>query len=196
MTESEVSVKRLGGSRFCYHYPMLSENQERYLETISDSAMVVMQPWDSKTELVAKKLMSDMRSAAPDLEVFHTGAAALKISGKNDLDFSILGVPEDFDNYLPALIKVLGEPQKRGWENVRWEIIRDGFPVDVHLTNKNSPGWKEHKKVFELLRDDPRLLGEYQILKERSNGMSLREYQRRKYEFYNKILEENNKKSS
>jgi GrpB-like predicted nucleotidyltransferase (UPF0157 family) len=122
------------------------------------------------------------------LEVFHTGAAALKISGKNDLDFSILGVPEDFDSYLPALINVLGEPQKRGWGNVRWEITRDGFPVDVHLTNKNSPGWKEHHKVFELLRDDPRLRGEYQILKEQSNGVSLREYQRRKYEFYNKIL--------
>ena len=167
---------------------MLSENQERYLETISDSVVTVIQPWDPKTELVAKKLMDDIRSAVPDLEVFHTGAAALKISGKNDLDFSILGVPEDFDNYLPALVKVLGEPQKKGKENVRWEISRDGFPVDVHLTNKDSLGWKEHKKVFELLRDDPHLLQEYRILKEQSNGASLREYQRRKYEFYNKIL--------
>jgi GrpB-like predicted nucleotidyltransferase (UPF0157 family) len=168
---------------------MLSENQERYLATISDSETVVIQPWNPKTELVAKKLMDDIQSAVPDLEVFHTGAAALKISGKNDLDFSILGVPKDFDNYLPALIKVLGEPQKRGRENVRWEITRDGFPVDVHLTNKDSLGWKEHRKVFELLRDDPRLLEEYRILKERSNGVSLREYQRRKYAFYNKIVE-------
>jgi len=188
MTESGVGVKRLGRSCFCYHYPMLSENQERYLETISDSTAVVIQPWDPKTELVAKKLMNDMRSAVPDLEVFHTGAAALKISGKNDLDFSILAVPEDFDSYLPTLIKMLGEPQKRGWENVRWEITRDGFPVDIHLTNKDSLGWKEHRKVFELLRDDPQLLEEYRILKERSAGVSLREYQRRKYEFYNVIV--------
>jgi GrpB-like predicted nucleotidyltransferase (UPF0157 family) len=167
---------------------MLSENQERYLETISDLAVAVIQPWDPKTELVAKKLMDDIWSAVPDLEVFHTGAAALKISGKNDLDFSILGVPEDFDNYLPALVKVLGKPQKRGRENVRWEIARDGFPVDVHLTDKDSLGWKEHRKVFELLRDDPQLLEEYRILKERSAGVSLREYQRRKYEFYNRIV--------
>jgi GrpB-like predicted nucleotidyltransferase (UPF0157 family) len=166
----------------------LDEKQRKYLETISDSALVVIQPWDSKTEPVAKKLMDDMRPAVPDLEVFHTGAAALNISGKNDLDFSILGVPEDFDNYLPALIKVLGEPQKRGRENVRWEIIRDGFPVDVHLTDKDSLGWKEHKKIFELLRDNSQILEEYQILKEQSNGVSLREYQRRKYEFYNRIL--------
>jgi GrpB-like predicted nucleotidyltransferase (UPF0157 family) len=167
---------------------MLNENQERYLETISDSEMVVIQPWNPKTELVAKKLMADIQSAVPDLEVFHTGAAALKISGKNDLDFSILGVPKDFDNYLPALVKVLGEPQKRGRENVRWEITKDGFPVDVHLTDKDSLGWKEHKKVFELLRDNPRLLEAYRILKEQSAGVSLREYQRRKYEFYDKIL--------
>jgi GrpB-like predicted nucleotidyltransferase (UPF0157 family) len=166
----------------------LDEKQKKYLETISDSEMVVIRPWDPKTELVAKKLMDDMRSAVPDLEVFHTGAAALKISGKNDLDFSILGVPKDFDNYLPALVKVLGEPQKRGKENVRWEITRDGFPVDVHLTNKDSLGWKEHRKVFELLRDGPQLLEEYRILKEQSAGVSLREYQRRKYEFYNKIV--------
>jgi GrpB-like predicted nucleotidyltransferase (UPF0157 family) len=167
---------------------MLSENQERYLETISDSEIVVIQPWNPKTELVAKKLMTDIQSAVPNLKVFHTGAAALKISGKNDLDFSILGVPTNFDNYLPALIKVLGEPQKRGRENVRWEITRDGFPVDVHLTDKDSSGWREHKKVFELLRDNPRLLEEYRILKEQAAGVSLREYQRRKYEFYDKIL--------
>jgi GrpB-like predicted nucleotidyltransferase (UPF0157 family) len=188
MTEVGIGVKRRGRRHFCYHYPMLSENQERYLATISDSETVVIQPWDPKTELVSKKLMSDIRSAVPNLEVFHTGAAALKISGKNDLDFSILGAPKDFDSYLPALIKVLGEPQKRGRENVRWEITRDGFPVDIHLTNKDSLGWKEHKKIFELLRDDPQLLEEYRILKERSAGVSLREYQRRKYEFYNRII--------
>ena len=166
----------------------LDEKQRKYLETISDSVVVIIQPWDPKTELVAKKLMGDIQAAVPDLEVFHTGAAALKISGKNDLDFSILGTPEDFDNYLPALVKVLGEPQKRGRENVRWEITRDGFPVDVHLTNKDSLGWKEHRKVFELLRDNSQLLEEYRILKEQSTGVSLREYQRRKYEFYNKII--------
>ena len=50
---------------------------------------------------------------------------------------SVYAMREDFNNYLPALIKVLGEPQKKGKENVRWEIARDGFPVDVHLTDKD-----------------------------------------------------------
>jgi GrpB-like predicted nucleotidyltransferase (UPF0157 family) len=167
---------------------MLNENQRRYLETISDSEMTVIWPWDPRAEIVEGKILNDIKSVVPDLEVLYTGAAALKISGKNDLDFSILGTPETFDLYLPALINVLGEPKKKGRENVRWELVVDGFPVDVHMTDKDSVGFKEHKKVFELLRNDPRLLEDYRILKEQSAGVSLREYQRRKYEFYNSIL--------
>jgi GrpB-like predicted nucleotidyltransferase (UPF0157 family) len=169
---------------------MLDEKEEKYLQTIPESELVAIGPWDPETEIIAKRLMDDIKSAVPALEVMHTGAAALKISGQNDIDFSILSKPEDFDKYLPALVKVLGEPKKKGVENVRWEINIEGYPVDVHMTDKSSQGFKRHKRVFELLRDDPRLLKEYERLKEQSAGLSMREYQRRKYEFYNKILAE------
>ncbi len=168
---------------------MLTEKQKNYLQTISESEAVVIKPWDPRIEMIAERLVNDIKSAIPDLEVLYTGAAALKISGQNDLDFSILSGPEDFDKYLPTLIELLGEPKKRGSENVRWEFVTEGFPVDVHLTDKDSQGFKEHRKVFELLRDNPQLLEEYRLLKERADGLSMKEYQRRKYEFYNKILE-------
>jgi GrpB-like predicted nucleotidyltransferase (UPF0157 family) len=167
---------------------MLDEKQKNYLKTISDDKVVAIKPWDPGTEAIAQELIDRIKSAVPDLEMLHTGAAALKISGQNDLDFSILGKPKDFEKYLPNLIKTLGEPQKKGVENIRWEITVKGYPVDVHLTDKDSQGIKEHKRIFELLRDNPHLLKEYEVLKEESNGLSMREYQQRKYEFYNKTL--------
>lgn len=169
---------------------MLNGTQERYLRTIPESKIVVIKPWDPKTRDIANKSMKDIQFAVPNLEVLHTGAVALEISGQNDIDFSILGKPEDFGKYLPNLIKVLGQPQKIGKENVRWEIVVEGYPVDVHLTDKDSQEIKEHRRVFELLQNNPQLLEEYKVLKEQSNSLSMREYQRKKYEFYNRILEE------
>jgi len=56
------------------------------------------------------------------------------------------------------------------------------------MTDKNSQGIKEQKRTFELLKTDSKLLHEYEKLKNDSNGLPLREYMRRKYEFYNRIL--------
>jgi hypothetical protein len=167
---------------------MLNKAQKRYLNTISASAIAIIKPWDSKAAKVAKKLLDQLKNTVPELEVFWSGALALGISGVNDIDFSILSRPEEFEKYLPALIRVLGEPQKKGKENIRWEIERDGYPVDVYLTDIDSPVLAEHKKVFKLLQNNKDLLEEYKNLKEAASGLPLREYQRRKYEFYNRIL--------
>jgi len=47
---------------------------------------------------------------------------------------------------------------------------------------------KRQIRVFEILKNNERLLKEYEELKENMNGKSFREYQKRKYEFYHKIL--------
>jgi GrpB-like predicted nucleotidyltransferase (UPF0157 family) len=44
-------------------------------------------------------------------------------------------------------------------------------------------------RVFELLRDRPDLLVEYEKLKWQLKGQSFRIYQKAKYEFYNRILQ-------
>ncbi|TSA46474.1 hypothetical protein D4R52_00500 [bacterium] len=167
---------------------MLNEAQERYLNTISESAIAYIKPFDPNAARVARFLLSELKNVVPELEVFWSGALALGISGKNDIDFSVVSRVEDYEKFLPRLIKVLGEPQKRGKENIRWEITKDGFSVDVHLTDGRSKALAEHRKVFELLKNDPSLLAEYEALKAACDGLLLREYQRRKYEFYNRII--------
>ena len=67
-------------------------------------------------------------------------------------------------------------------------FTRDNFDVELYLTDRNSPTLKEQIKTFEILRDNPKLQKEYEQIKLASNGLSFREYMRRKYEFFNKIL--------
>lgn len=168
---------------------MLTENQRKYLETIPESKITEIRPWDPKTQEVAHRLIDAIKDADPELNIIYTGASALGISGVNDLDFTVTCPIEDFSKHLPNLIKILGNPQKIGKENVRWEgIQKEGFIVDVHMTDPNSPSLKEHIKLFELLKNNPEILNEYEVLKVKSNGVNYREYQRNKYEFYNRVL--------
>lgn len=167
---------------------MLKEDQMNYLKTISESSVANIKPWDPKSSELADSLIAQIKLAVPGLEVFYSGATALKIAGQNDIDFSILSPVQDFEKHLPALVKVLGEPQKKGKANIRWDFIKDGYNIDVHLSDPGTEAIKEHKEVFKLLKQNPKLLQEYEILKINSNGLPLREYMKRKYEFYNRIL--------
>lgn len=168
---------------------MLTEAQKKYLETIPEDKAARVKAWDPKTKAVAEKIMERIRAADPNVRIYYTGASALKLPGENDLDFSILCPRADFAETLPKLETVLGKPQKIGKENIRWEDIKvEGYPVDVHLSDINSGiFFKEHLPVFELLKRDRKLWEEYKTLKEQADGLPYREYQRRKYEFYNKI---------
>ncbi len=168
---------------------MLNDAQKRYLEMLSDTKVIYTKPYSPEAARVAQGLLKELQTAVPDLEVFWSGALALGISGKNDIDFSVVSRAEDYDKYLPALIGVLGEPQKRGRENVRWEIAREGHSVDVHLADERSPALAEHKRTHELLKNNPELLRKYEEIKQNASGLCEREYQRKKYEFYNDMLE-------
>lgn len=172
---------------FWYHDTMLTESQIRYLETIPEAFLASVKPWDAKAAETAKKLIKKINTLT-GLEVFWSGALALGISGQNDIDLSILTNPKNFEKYLDRLISILGEPTKKGKENILWRITKSGYRIDAYLGDQNSESIKLHKKIFELLNNDKNLLKEYELLKEEANGLSMKEYQKRKYEFYNRIL--------
>jgi GrpB-like predicted nucleotidyltransferase (UPF0157 family) len=166
---------------------MLTTEQENFLQTLPDDPIKV-NPWDPNTHKIAGGLIAQIKNAFPELEILYTGASALKIAGKNDIDISVLDEIENFDKHLPKFIEILGPPLKIGRRNIRWEFNKDGYDIDIYLTDKNSPQIKEQKKTFELLRDNPSILEGYRKLKENAHGLKRHEYQKRKYEFYNRIL--------
>lgn len=167
---------------------MLTESQKRYLETIPESSVAKVHPWDSEIAKFARNLIAQLHAAAPDLEVFWSGALALGISGQNDIDLSLLSNSEDLEKYMSQLVPILGEPQKKNKRSVLWRTSKESHRIDAYLAERNSGDIEAHKKMFELLQGNRDLLSEYQSIKEVANGLPFREYQARKYEFYNRIL--------
>ena len=169
---------------------MLTIAQEKYLAKIPETNVAKVSPWDPAAADFAKNLIEQLRGALPNAEVFWSGALALGIAGLNDIDLSISAHQDDFETCVSKIASILGEPKIKGQEKVLWRTTKDGYRVDAYLGSENSEDIKLHKKIFRLLLDDPKLLKEYEAVKVDANGMSFREYQKRKFEFYNRILKD------
>lgn len=168
-------------------FDMLTENQQKYLSTIPESKIVSINPYSEDISVIATETIDKIKVIVPELTVLYIGASALKISGQNDIDINILTDKSEFDKYVPKLNKLLGKPTSVG-SSIEWTTTKGGYEQTVYLTDSESEGLKEQVRTFNLLRDNSNLLKEYETLKQEMNGGSYKEYQRRKYEFYNKIL--------
>jgi len=167
---------------------MLTPDQEKYLLTIPPDKLARLQPFDPVVRHAAEQIIVQIKEAVPGLEVFFGGASALGIAGQNDIDLNVLSSPLEYAKYLPALSATFGPPARQNPNLVKWEFSRDGFDVELYLTDRDSGSLREQIRTFELLRDKPKLREEYERLKLVCNGLPLREYMRQKYEFFNKIL--------
>lgn len=167
---------------------MLSQDEADYLGKIPDGKRAGIFPFDPKGPDTAKEIINQIEDIYPNLEVRHMGASALKISGQNDLDIYAFSAPEDFQKYLPGIIKVIGTPIHSHGSFIEWSFRKNGFDVQFYLTQKDSPTMQKQIRIFEILKSSPDLLKEYEKLKESMNGRPFREYQEKKYEFYHKVL--------
>lgn len=167
---------------------MLTENEEKYLKTIPEDKIANIKPFDPRVRETGNKIVQIIKNKIPELEVLFMGASVLGIAGQNDIDLNVLSSPSEYKNYLSILIKLFGEPTKSNSNLIKWEFIRDGFEVELYLTDKNSPDLNRQIKTFNILKNNLTLAKEYENIKLESNGLSFREYMRRKFEFFNKIL--------
>lgn len=166
---------------------MLTQDQKKYLEKIPADKKVVVKPYDPKTPEIVAELVDKIHSVEPDLEVVHLGASSLGISGQGDIDLSVLRPKESFAEHKEKLKKVLGEPVS-GIGLVEWRFEKAGHDISIYLADPGDPSTARQLKVQQILKNNPTLLKEYEELKESAAKLSYREYQRQKYEFYNKIL--------
>ena len=166
----------------------LTKDQKKYLRKIPVNKIVKIYPFDRNISKVSKKIIQAVKVIYPDLEIRHLGASALGISGQNDLDIYAFANPSGFDKFLPGLIKLFGKPLHKHETFIEWNFIKSGFAIQFYLTDPNSSSMKDQIKVFEILKKNGKLLSRYEILKKTMNGKSFREYQRKKYDFFNKVL--------
>jgi GrpB-like predicted nucleotidyltransferase (UPF0157 family) len=168
---------------------MLNSDEEKYLLTIPEGKATVIKPFDPEVSKTARDIIKQINQALPGLQVFFGGASALGIAGQNDIDMNILTTPPEYPKYLPTLINLFGQPIKCGPILIKWEFVRNGFEVEMYLTDKNSPTLQRQIKVYQILNKNPELRHEYEQIKLSCDGLPFREYMHRKYEFFHKILE-------
>lgn len=160
---------------------MLSPDEEDFLSKQPEEKFVTIHPFDPKLTILATEIIDKVHSVAPELEVKHMGASALEISGQCDLDIYIFCKKTDFPYYLPKLSGIFGPRDPKSI--IEWNYKIDGFDVELYLTDPNSPSMKRQVRVYEIPKNNFQLLQEYAALKEKMNGKSYQEYQRKKYEF-------------
>jgi GrpB-like predicted nucleotidyltransferase (UPF0157 family) len=168
---------------------MLTKNQETYLNTVPENKIAHVAPFDPATQTTAEEITSEIKSRLPIAKVFYIGSSKLGIAGENDIDMTILG-EADFDNYFEVFSKLYGTPEHTDLENkyVKWEFVRNGFPVELHLNAFMTPNFQEQIDTQEILENNKDLRLEYEQIKLNCNGISWKEYLIKKYEFWNRVL--------
>ncbi|KKR30453.1 hypothetical protein A2715_04515 [Candidatus Woesebacteria bacterium RIFCSPHIGHO2_01_FULL_39_32] len=157
-----------------------------FLESTTEK--VGIENYDPRSTLVGRKIVRDIKKHIPNLKVHFHGSSALQIQGQNDIDLLLEGKLEEFDKFLPELTQLFGKPIKRGKKYIEWHFRREKYKVELLLIDPKSRMFKELITVYLVLRSDKKLLKEYEQIKLNSNGLSPREYQKNRLEFYNKLL--------
>ncbi len=167
---------------------MLTKDEKNYLAEIPTSQKVTIKVFDPKARNTGESIVSKIKASLPGIKVLFMGATALGIAGQNDIDIYVLADPKEFSKYLPSLKKLLGKPKHIHKTFIEWNFEENGYSVELYLTEPPE----RQIKVFQILKSDKKLLKKYENLKLKFDGKSFRDYQKAKYEFYDKILKGDN----
>jgi len=166
---------------------MLTPEQEEWVNSLSDRIITVV-PYDPRTErlfLSVKKKVQDVLGT--DVRVEHCGASSLGISGQDEIDVSIIVSKDRFGEYASKLDGVVGSVASWYPDRVRFELKEEGKKIDLKIIDDTEPSYMEGKIFEGYLRAHPDYLEKYRILKEESNGLTVKEYYRKKKEFINEV---------
>lgn len=158
-----------------------------YSFTFPSNSFISITPFDPKSQKYGRELVQKVKKVLPDLNIQFVGAASLGLpQGDGDIDLIASAKPQDFTRYLPKLNSVFGTPVKVRPDFVEWHCQYRGFAVELALADPESPIFTDPLDAYNLLNDHPDLLRAYSQLKLESNGVSQREYKRRKLDFFTK----------
>lgn len=166
---------------------MVKESQETYLSTLPDGKIIEVKPFDPRAQEVGNEILSQLREALPEATLHFGGAVALGILGQNDIDITILSTPPEFDSYRSTIEKLYGAPS-HVTKSVKWQFQKEGFDVELYMTDKDAESAKDQRRVFEVLSKSKELRDAYERVKLPYGPIDFKEYMRKKYAFFNEIL--------
>ncbi|MGH7141587.1 MAG: hypothetical protein ACREGH_03075 [Minisyncoccia bacterium] len=167
---------------------MLTDGQRNYLSKIPKNQKVVVKPFNPKSLEIVDEIISGIKVVEPDLEVECAGSVPLRIAGQEDIDINVYCIKQEQERHLENLKRLFGEPSHIGRAAIAWDFARDGYSIEVWLTDPTAETTKAQIQGFRLLKENAELLKEYEAIKLAAKDLSYIDYQTKKYEFYNRIL--------
>lgn len=170
---------------------MVTAEQEKWLEHLSDTDKIEIITWDPTCDVKFLVVKSEIQTViGQSQEVLHRGASSLKISGQDEIDVYVPVSSDEFEAVVSTITKLLGVPKSHYLlKRARFVRVVDDKHVDVFVINKEDEDWKRSEKFNDTLLSTPSVLEDYRKLKENGSGKSVREYYREKIEFINVILD-------
>jgi len=169
---------------------VLTKKQQKWINHLSDEDKIKIIPFDPSAEEKFRKVKTQIQTVlGKKTDVRHCGATSLGISGQNEIDVYVPVLPTIFNDLIKPLKKAFGEPKSHYLlERARFTTEVEGKHVDIFLINKKCGGWIKGLKFENYLRKHPEELKNYRKLKEKGNGLSVREYYRKKIKYLNSVL--------
>jgi hypothetical protein len=140
---------------------------------------------------VAKSVINRLYSQLPGVRIHFIGSVALGLSGMKDIDILVEADPVKFSLYVPRLTELFGQPEKYKNQFIEWKICKQGFIVEILVIDSKSRMFKLQMEVFKKLQKSKRKRDAYNKIKLEADGISYREYQRQKIDFYRRTLRVN-----
>ncbi len=158
-----------------------------YSFTYPTDQYVNIKPYDPSVKAIGKILIDKVHAIYPLLKILFIGSAVLGIAGQKDIDLIIESDPKDFHLYIAGLVSVFGRPKKTKKNLVEWITTYKDCNVEALLIGKSNPIGQKSIQTFKRIQRNKNLIREYENLKLKSNGVSIREYKRRRIEFFNYV---------
>ncbi len=152
--------------------------------TYPTNTYVTIKPYDPKVTDMGKDIIKEIHKVYPELIVHLLGSTALEIAGQRDIDLIAECSASDFNRYLPGLVKLFGEPEKTHTLFVEWSFTKSDCDIQFLLIDPKAPLYKKMIKTNKKLASSKKLAKAYEKVKLEANGVSVREYARRRLEFF------------
>lgn len=158
-----------------------------YSFTYPTDKYIHIKPYDPEVKHKGEELINKIHALYPALKVNFIGSSVLGISGQKDIDLIIESPPEDFHLYIKGLTSILGKPVKKRVGLIEWDTRIDNYIIDVLMMDHKNPIGRNTIRTHERIKKNKMFLKQYEKLKLSCNGTSLREYKRRRLEFFNYV---------
>lgn len=159
-----------------------------YSFTYPSYKKIIISKYDKRVYQFGRNITKKVNSLLPKLKIHFYGSAALKICGQRDIDLFAECDPKEFDLNIKKLVNIFGKNYKRRNSFVEWNTKVSNIDVEFILIDPKSKMFAVQRDTFKSLKKNKTYLNEYAQIKMNANKLNYREYQRRRLEFFNRIL--------